>query len=162
MSIGTHSASRAMPALPGAHHNFVVSGEPAIFQASACSRPPPPRRRIFMAGALTWAGLPASAMEPQSSANSNRGPRPRRQRVWIDLDHAVAQSNPIGCELFGEGRRRAAVLEPVLVAVPRAGDEPVDDTAFAKRPVLMRAQVGQRADLVAVAEYRDAFAIGRH
>src|SRR6202012_3814457 len=35
MSIGTHSASCAMPALPGTHHSFVTSGEAAIFQASA-------------------------------------------------------------------------------------------------------------------------------
>ena len=46
----THSASCAMPALPGAHQSLVVSGEAAIFQASACSRPPEPRRRMFMAG----------------------------------------------------------------------------------------------------------------
>src|SRR6185295_3378500 len=49
MSSGTHSASRAIPALPGAHRSFVVSGEAAIFQASACSRPPEPMRRIFIA-----------------------------------------------------------------------------------------------------------------
>src|SRR3954454_16948799 len=49
MSSATHSASREMPALPGAHHSFVSSGEAAIFQASACSRPPEPSRRTFMA-----------------------------------------------------------------------------------------------------------------
>src|SRR4051794_9478625 len=47
-SSGTHSASRAIPALPGAHHNFVSSGEAAIFHAKACSRPPEPSRRMFM------------------------------------------------------------------------------------------------------------------
>src|ERR1700731_251876 len=48
MSSATHSASRAMPALPGAHHSFVTSGEAAIFHAKACSRPPEPSRRMFM------------------------------------------------------------------------------------------------------------------
>src|ERR1700761_8471001 len=48
ISSATHSASRAMPALPGAHHNFVTSGDAAIFHASACSRPPEPSRRICM------------------------------------------------------------------------------------------------------------------
>src|SRR4029079_12682602 len=48
ISSATHSASRAMPALPGAHHNLVRSGEAAIFHARACSRPPEPSRRMFM------------------------------------------------------------------------------------------------------------------
>ncbi len=47
-SSATHSASRAMPALPGAHQSFVTSGEAAIFHASACSRPPEPSRRMCM------------------------------------------------------------------------------------------------------------------
>ncbi len=37
-----------MPALPGAETSRVSSGDWAIFQASACSRPPDPTRRIFM------------------------------------------------------------------------------------------------------------------
>ena len=45
---GTHSASAAIPALPGMHQSFVTSGDAAIFQHSACSRPPEPRTRIFM------------------------------------------------------------------------------------------------------------------
>ena len=48
MSSGTHSASCAMPALPGAQISRPVSGLAASFQASACSRPPEPRRRMFM------------------------------------------------------------------------------------------------------------------
>ncbi len=47
-SSATHSASRAMPALPGAHQSLVTSGEAAIFQARACSRPPEPSRRMCM------------------------------------------------------------------------------------------------------------------
>src|ERR1700750_3073730 len=41
-SSAIHSASLAIPALPGAHHNLVRSGDAVIFQASACSRPPEP------------------------------------------------------------------------------------------------------------------------
>ena len=38
----TFSATVAVPGLPGAAHSLVVSGEAAIAQASACSRPPEP------------------------------------------------------------------------------------------------------------------------
>ena len=48
VSSGTHSASSAMPGLPGATKSFVSSGDAASFQASACSRPPEPMRRMFM------------------------------------------------------------------------------------------------------------------
>src|SRR5205085_6011271 len=35
ISTATHSASFAIPALPGAHHSLVTRGEAAIFHASA-------------------------------------------------------------------------------------------------------------------------------
>ena len=63
-------------------------------------------------------------------------------------------------QLFGEGRRRTAVGEAVLKAVPGAGDAAIDDASLAKRSVLMRAEIGQCADLVAVAEHRDPLAAG--
>src|SRR5215472_10644442 len=44
---GKHSACRPMPGLPGAAMRRVRSGLWASFQASACSRPPPPTRRTF-------------------------------------------------------------------------------------------------------------------
>ena len=47
-SSATHSASCAMPALPGAHHSLVNSGDAAFFLASAGSRPPEPIKRRFM------------------------------------------------------------------------------------------------------------------
>jgi len=40
---------KAMPALPGAQYSFVTRSERASFQHSACSRPPPPTTRIFIA-----------------------------------------------------------------------------------------------------------------
>src|SRR5229473_2630103 len=48
ISSATHSASRAMPALPGAHQSFVTKGDAAIFHARACSRPPEPSKRMCM------------------------------------------------------------------------------------------------------------------
>ena len=61
--------------------------------------------------------------------------------------HAALDPHAVGGELLGERRRRAAVREPVLIAVPRAGDAAVDDAALADRPVLVRAKIGERADL---------------
>ena len=40
----------AMPAFPGTQKSRSASGLAAIFHASACSRPPEPRRRMFMIG----------------------------------------------------------------------------------------------------------------
>src|SRR5271157_2776130 len=37
-----------MPPFPGAHHNFSTEGDCRSFQTMACSRPPPPRTRIFI------------------------------------------------------------------------------------------------------------------
>src|SRR6202158_3971865 len=45
------SRSRAVPALPGATKTFATRLDCAIFHANACSRPPPPMTRIFIASA---------------------------------------------------------------------------------------------------------------
>ena len=55
--ISTHSATLAMPALPGAQYNFSTFGLCDIFHAIACSRPPPPTINTFMTFLLilkTW------------------------------------------------------------------------------------------------------------
>ena len=44
----THSATSAIPALPGAQYNFSVNGDCRSFQQRACSRPPEPITRIFI------------------------------------------------------------------------------------------------------------------
>ena len=76
ISSATHSASRAMPALPGAHHSFVSSGDAAIFHASACSRPPEPSRRMFMNGARCGVSRPSRSHEsPCESIPAFRGAR---------------------------------------------------------------------------------------
>src|ERR1035441_4006257 len=54
--MGTFSASSAMPALPGAQKSLVTRGLWAIFQASACSRPPLPIIRILMASSGVTVG----------------------------------------------------------------------------------------------------------
>src|SRR5438270_4138304 len=63
ISSATHSASRAMPALPGAHQSFVTSGDAAIFHARACSRPPEPSRSMRMNA--------AGAREPQTERQTD-------------------------------------------------------------------------------------------
>src|SRR5262249_49802883 len=83
----------------------------------------------------------------------------RRQRARVDLDHAMRNAHAVGNELLGERRRRAAVLQPVLVAVPGTGHAAVDDAPFADRPILVGAKIRKRPDLRSVAEHGDAFAI---
>src|SRR5262245_49479649 len=73
----------------------------------------------------------------------------------------MRNAHAVGDELFGERRWRAAVLQPVLVAVPGAGHAAVDDAPFADRPMLVGAKIGECPDLCAVAEDCDAFAIRR-
>src|SRR5262249_25102685 len=83
------------------------------------------------------------------------------QRARVDLDHAARNAHAVGNELLGERRRRAAVLQPVLVAVPWAGHAAVDDASLAERPILVGAKIGECPDLRAVAEDCDAFAVWR-
>src|SRR5215831_12060231 len=90
----------------------------------------------------------------------HRRRRTRRQRARVDLDHALRNAHAVG-ELLGERRRRAAVLQPVLVAMPRAGHAAVDDAPLADRPILVGAEIRECPDLRAVAEDCDAFAIRR-
>src|SRR5262249_9610553 len=87
--------------------------------------------------------------------------RTRRQWARVDLDQAMHNAYAVGNELLGERRRRAPVLQPVLVAVPGTGHAAVDDAPFADRPLLVGAKIRKRPDLRAVAEDCDAFAIRR-
>src|SRR5215467_14990761 len=91
----------------------------------------------------------------------HRRRRTLRQWARVDLDHAMRNAHAVGDELLGERRWRAAVLQPVLVAVPRAGHTAVDDAPLPDRPVLVGAKIGECPDLRAVAEDCDAFAIRR-
>src|SRR4029077_161641 len=60
--------SVAVPALPGATSTVVTRGEAAHFQASACSRPPPPTMRTFMAWDLSLVAEMAHAGEHHGHA----------------------------------------------------------------------------------------------
>src|SRR5262252_6458148 len=82
----------------------------------------------------------------------HRRRRTLRQWARVDLDHAMRNAHAVGDELLGERRWRAAVLQPVLVAVPRAGHAAVDYAPLPDRPVLVGAKVGECPDLRAVAE----------
>src|SRR5262249_48772152 len=91
----------------------------------------------------------------------HRRGRTRRQWARVDLDHAMGDAHAVSDELLGEGRRRATIRQSVLVAVPRAGHTAVDDASLADRPILVGAKIGERPDLRAVAEDRNAFAVRR-
>src|SRR5947208_9205436 len=65
-----------MPALPGAHHNLVRSGDAAIFHARACSRPPEPSRRIFMRSAGWGFQTGSGSHESASSRKGKVQPHP--------------------------------------------------------------------------------------
>src|SRR5262249_4092124 len=92
---------------------------------------------------------------------SHRRRRTRRQWTRVDLDQAMRNAHAVGNKLLSERRRGAAVLQPVLVAVPRAGHTAVDYAALADRPILVGAKIGECSDLRAIAEDCDAFAIRR-
>src|ERR1043166_8676932 len=109
----------------------------------------------------TNAARKARGVGPRHSLEPDCRRRTGRQRARIDLDHAARQAHAIGDELLRERRRRTAVLQSVLVAVPGAGHATVDDAALAERPVLVGAEIRERADLAAVAEHRNAFAAAR-
>src|SRR3954454_6279645 len=110
ISIGTHSASRAIPALPGAHQSFSTSGDAAIFHARACSRPPEPSRRMFMDGARwgVW-----------TSVGRTKLPSPARGR---ETDPRHSGMPPLGREPAihtpdsGYGFRALAFARPEMTA----------------------------------------------
>src|SRR5580704_11560611 len=90
----------------------------------------------------------------------DRGRSPRRQRARIHFYDTAIDPHAVSSEFFGEWRRCATVLEPILIAVPGTRHASVDDMAFSDRAVLMGAKIGERADLLAVAKDGDAFTTG--
>jgi hypothetical protein len=58
-------------------------------------------------------------MDGRSRLTIDRRGRSGRQWVRVDFYRTGAQAHPVSAELLGERRRRAAVLEPILEAVPR-------------------------------------------
>jgi hypothetical protein len=79
----------------------------------------------------------------------------------VDLDQAARDAHAVGRKLLPERRRRAAILQSVLIAVPGTCDAPVDDAPLPDRSVLVGAEIRQRADPGPVAKHRNALATGR-
>ena len=92
-AIGTHRARVAIPGLPGAASSSALGSSRRIFQASACSRPPPPTIRIFtVRSSRSYSSRAASSsarcdlavrakLHPKACSRSANGlPRPRRRR----------------------------------------------------------------------------------
>ena len=79
-----------------------------------------------------------------------------RVRGRIEPDTPFQDPDIVGAHFFFEGRRRAAIVRQVLIAVPGTGDAAVDDAALAQRPTLMAAHIRYGGDLVAIAEDGDA------
>src|ERR1700687_3151454 len=77
------SRSRAVPALPGATKTFATRLDCAIFHANACSRPPPPITRIFIASAHPSAQF--------STRISHAGGKARGRALAGDLCRLVAK-----------------------------------------------------------------------
>src|SRR5438270_5231365 len=88
----THSASSAMPALPGAQYTRSTNGEAAIAQASACSRPPDPTTRMRISAAADGDCFASLAMTAKQ----------------VSLRGAQRRSNPLG--LKGEHIGPASLL----------------------------------------------------
>src|SRR5689334_21385622 len=86
--------------------------------------------------------------------------RSRRQRSWVQQDSALDNPQSVCRQLVGERRRRAAVGRTVLVAVPRAGNAAVNDPALADGAALVRADVADGRERLAVPKHGDTFASG--
>src|SRR5712671_3905311 len=74
--ISTLSASSALPALPGAQYSRVSNGDCLSLWHSACSRPPPPTTRTFIAGHHTER---TPSAEPQTAGRSRPSRRSHRR-----------------------------------------------------------------------------------
>src|SRR3989442_1100445 len=164
--MSTHDAWRAIPGLPGAANTVSTSGLWAIFQASACSRPPPPTSRTFMVAsavrpAWTEGGLRQARAGPARpiSPGTRPGSASRRRLGGLDdlqMGPCDARPGTAGIELevtlpVLDGLTIAAVSRQgsgeVEVGVGVVGREPerpaiVDDRRFDCAAVLVeRAEV---------------------
>src|SRR5437899_1849797 len=132
---GTHTAWRAMPGLPGAVKSAVTRGLWAIFQASACSRPPPPTISILIgAGPARPLALVGRLDELEVCA---RDPRPGAARV--ELEVALPVSDRLGAAL--DTHQRAGQVEVSVGVVGRDLERPavVGDRLLGESPVLVEA-----------------------
>src|ERR1044071_7640499 len=90
--------------------------------------PSPMEREGKQGDGRTWASEQTKSRDSGALAEMNasncrvrdpdRSRRAGRQRPWIDLDDPTIEPDAVGREAFGERLRRAAIAEPILVAVP--------------------------------------------
>src|SRR5207244_7126227 len=117
---GTHTAWRAMPGLPGAVKSAVTRGLWAIFQASACSRPPPPTSSTLTRALSFGLALVGRLDELEMGA---RDPRPGAARVEVEValpvsvglraaldPHQRAGEVKVGVGVVGRDLQRPAVV----------------------------------------------------
>src|SRR5919197_2163861 len=161
---GMHTAWRAMPGLPGAAKSASTRGLWAIFQASACSRPPPPTIRIFIAGSASPAPRRASFQRPARPLAlvgrldelevSAGDPRPGTARV--ELEVALPVSNRLAAALDAHQRAREVEVGVGVVGRDLERLAVVGDRLLGEAPILVEASevVGGLAAARVVGERR--------
>ena len=87
----TSASSRAVPALPGATYTRATRGLCAIFHASACSLPPPPMTRMFMARSDFRAGRASVRGSGECAGEHHREPALVGRRDHFRVAHAAAR-----------------------------------------------------------------------
>src|SRR5882672_9476230 len=83
--MGTFSAISAVPAFPGAQKIRSASGDRPNFHASACSRPPPPITRIFIANWFDCRGWSVVEACADDDASAERALARLCQDYWPPL-----------------------------------------------------------------------------
>ncbi len=127
--MSTHSASSAMPALPGAQKTCSTSGESAIFQTRACSLPPPPTTSTFMPARppcpYTWDSAAPVYRRPWGGSNAPPacGPATRCRAVRaLSAGRRLSPPAPCGPHRGPPGLLRSGppALRAALPAAPPA------------------------------------------
>src|ERR1043165_5906312 len=82
--------------------------------------------------------------------------------ILLGANHhsAIFDADCVGRHLLSKRWRRAAILRPVLIPMPWAGDAPVDDPAFCERAALVSADVADGAECSLMAKERNPFVAG--
>src|SRR5581483_728649 len=103
------NSSSAMPAFPGAQTSFLTRGDCASFQTRACSRPPDPMTRTFMAA--IQAGPPPQVQKKSQGARAFRlagslrsPPETSPLLLGVTCSHkrCICTHHSLGC-VFAEG-----------------------------------------------------------
>src|SRR5258708_7757809 len=90
-----------------------------------------------------------------------RNERAGQVRRWIDPDVTIDDKQPEGRQRLGVGRRCPPVVQPILVAMPWAGNATIDHPALTQWPVLMGAEIRYGRQLTRMPEDGDRLGIRR-